>query len=58
MARRGVSQTKVAGVLGLSQSAISARLSGRTPFDVNELVAIADYLDVPITALIDDKASA
>lgn len=58
MARRGVSQTRVAERLGISQSAVSARLSGRTPFDVNELVTIADFLGVPVTALIGERASA
>lgn len=52
MARRKVSQVAVAAHLGLSQTAVSARLAGRVPFDINELHAIAGLLDVPIAALI------
>lgn len=58
MARRGISQTRVGDRLSLSQPAISARLRGQTPFDVNELVAIAEFLGVPVSTLIGDKASA
>ena len=58
MARRGISQTQVAERLGISQSAVSSRLLGRTPFDVNELVAVAEFLGVPVSALLGEKASA
>ncbi|MGW4097097.1 helix-turn-helix domain-containing protein [Mycobacterium sp. NPDC004974] len=57
MARRGISQTLVGDRLSLSQPAISARLRGQTPFDLNELVAIAEFLEVPVAALIGDKAA-
>ena len=52
MARRGVSQTALAQTVGLSQTAISKRLRGATPFDVNELIAVAAALDVPLSALL------
>lgn len=52
MARKKVSQTAVAKHLGRSQSQVSARLSGRVPFDVNELHAIATLLDVPVSVLL------
>jgi transcriptional regulator with XRE-family HTH domain len=52
MARRGVSQTKIATHLNLSQAAVSARLRGVTPFDINELVKVSEFLDVPLEALL------
>ena len=52
MARRGVTQMTLARKIGLSQAAVSARLKGKTPFDINELVQIAVALDVPLDALI------
>lgn len=58
MARRSMSQTQIAERLGISQPAVSARLLGRTPFDINELVEIAKVLDVPVSTLIGEKASA
>ena len=35
--------------LGWNQPFISRRLSGDIPFDVNELEAIAEVLEVPVT---------
>lgn len=52
LARRRLSQSKLAAALGLSQAAVSRRLSGEVPFDVNELAATARYLDVPLGQLV------
>lgn len=52
MARCGVTQTTLARKIGLSQAAVSSRIKGRTPFDINELVKIAAVLDVPLDALL------
>jgi transcriptional regulator with XRE-family HTH domain len=57
MARRGVSQVKMAAALGLSQPSVSARLRGVTPFDVDELHAVADFLDVPVAALLPSEVA-
>ena len=46
MAVRAVTQMQLADVLGLSQTGISNRLRGKTPFDVNELGAIASAFNV------------
>lgn len=51
MARKGITQFELAGALGLSQPAISSRLRGKTPFDVNELTVVAAFLGVPLTLL-------
>ena len=57
MARRGLSQAAVAARLGLSQTAVGNRLRGITPFDINELTAIAGILDVPLVTLLDGVAA-
>ena len=57
MARRGVSQVALAEHMGKTQAAISARILGRVPFDINELTAVAAYLEVPITALLPSAAA-
>ncbi len=53
MARRGVSQHQVADVLGLSQTAVSKRLRGVTPWDVNEMGTLAEAFGVPIAVLLE-----
>jgi len=53
MARRGITQVQMATLLGVSQPAVSARLRGETPFDVNELARVAKALDVPIERLVE-----
>lgn len=58
MARQGVTQMALARKIGLSQAAISARIKGRTPFDINELSQIAEVLDVPLDALLAGVGSA
>lgn len=57
MARKRKTQGQLADVLGVSQAGASRRLKGQTPFDVNELFAIAHWLDVPVTALLADPPS-
>lgn len=58
MARLGISQNKIAAHMNLSQTAISARLRGVTPFDVNELSTVADYLQVAPEDLLPRPVSA
>lgn len=47
MARQRISQSRVRLALGLSQSAMSRRITGELPFDVGELAALAELLGVP-----------
>jgi transcriptional regulator with XRE-family HTH domain len=49
LARQKLSGVRVAKQLGWTQNYISRRLSGTVPFDVADLQAIADYLEVPVT---------
>jgi len=56
MRQRDVSQTDLARELGLTQSAVSDRLRGRTPLREPELRAIADFLAVPVEQLLEAPA--
>lgn len=58
LARRGLSQRTLTGVLNISPTGVSKRLAGKTPLDVDELNKIAEYLGIPITALIDGQDAA
>jgi transcriptional regulator with XRE-family HTH domain len=49
LARRKLSGVRAARALGWSQNYISRRLSGTVPFDVTDLAAIAELLEVPMT---------
>lgn len=56
--RRGLSPTsarELAAQIGLSQSAMSARLTGATPIDLNELELIARAFDMPVAELLPAK---
>lgn len=52
MARRHHTQSSLAEAVGMRQQALSRRLSGVTPFTIDELAAIAAALSVPMTELI------
>lgn len=52
MARRGLTQSDLAGRLGMSQPMLSNRLLGKTAFDVDELAAVAAALDLDVNVLI------
>lgn len=56
MARNRVSQTALAETLGLSQAAVSRRLLGAVPFDVDELAQVAELLNVTAASLIGEAA--
>ncbi len=50
LGRVSASQSKASTAIGMSQTALSKRLSGRLPFTVDELGNLAEYLDIPIEA--------
>lgn len=56
LAYRGKDQMSLTGVIGRSQSAVSARVRGQRNFRVDELQAIAAFLDVPLEQLIAPSA--
>ncbi len=51
MGRYGTTQTALAVVCGMSQSAFSRKLKGVVAWTVDDLFAVAAYYNVPITAL-------
>ena len=51
LARRGLSQTDLAKHLGMSQTSISKRLRGEVSFNVDETAAAAEFLGLPVLAL-------
>lgn len=56
MGRHRTSQTKLAKVLGVSQSALSRRLTGDLAFDTDDIFALARYFDVRLSALLPEPA--
>jgi transcriptional regulator with XRE-family HTH domain len=54
MGRRNLSQSALAQPIGMTQQALSRRLTGQVPFTIDELTAIARTLGCPLTALIND----
>ena len=58
MARRRISQQALGEHLSLCQSSVSLRLRGQRPFDVQELEAVATFLDVPVSALLPSEVAA
>lgn len=58
MLDRGISQTSLAAVLASSQTAVSRRLTGAVPFDIDELTAIAVFLGVPLSDLLAEHRQA
>lgn len=52
MARHRVSLREIAADTGIPKTTLARRLNGEVPFGINELVAIADRLGVPLTVLL------
>lgn len=51
MARARFSQQRIADALGLSQAAVSRRLTGEVPFSATELAVVAKLLNVRVGTL-------
>ena len=56
LARRRVSQTKVAEHLGVSRQNVAQRLNGTVDFRVGELITIASLLNIDPSAFLVDAA--
>lgn len=56
MARRGIRQTDLAEVLGMSQASLSNRLAGKAEWKLSELQVIAQHMGIPLTRLLEDEA--
>lgn len=57
MARQKTTQAALAERLAMKQQALSRRISGRTPFNVDELHRVAKALGVSTSALMVDTPS-
>lgn len=57
-AARRASQETLGQVLGISQQAVSRRLSGQVDFRLAELQTLATYFDVPVEHLLNPAKSA
>jgi len=58
MARRKHTQTSLAKELNRSQQFLSRRLAGTVPFDIQDLLAIANALDIELAELLDTAGAA
>lgn len=54
MASRSITQAQVAAHLGLSQPAVSRRLRGEVPFNVDEIHSLAALFKTTVTRLMED----
>jgi transcriptional regulator with XRE-family HTH domain len=54
--RHSLRQVDVALALGLSQQAVSDRLTGRTPFTLSDLERLAELLGVPVAELLQPRS--
>lgn len=52
MARNGLTQGGLAQSLRITQPAVSRRLGGEIPFNVNELAIVARLVGVPLSRLV------
>jgi len=59
LARRRTSGRQMAEDLGISKTSLHRRLTGEYPFTITQLVAIADYLQLPLSSLLplDERAA-
>lgn len=55
MGRLGVKQTQLAQVLGMSQGSISAKVNGKTPFDLDEIEHLAAFFRIPPSRLMGES---
>lgn len=52
LARRRISGRELAKALGWARTTTSRRLNGATPFDIEELATVANFLNLPVSALV------
>lgn len=52
MARRQISQTRLAEMAGMRQAVLSRRMTGETAFDLDDLDRLATALGVPVSSLV------
>lgn len=55
LAHRGIRQRQAAPAIGLSQQALSDRLTGRTPFTLPDLERLAELLGIDVLELLQPR---
>lgn len=58
IARRGKSRSEIEVAIGVSQSALSRKLRGENAFTVDEILALAHFLDVEASAFFPQERAA
>lgn len=59
LARQSKQHIALQRVLGISKGTLHRRLTGQSPFNANELMAVADFLGMSVSELVgESKASA
>lgn len=59
MARKGIRSGELMPILGKTHATVSRKMSGQIPITLDELAAIAKFLDVPLASLLPtERASA
>lgn len=54
LAMSGHNQAEAAAVIGVVQQAFSRRITGKTPFSIDELTALVKYLGIDYAEMIDE----
>lgn len=57
MDERRIPQRQLAADLGMAQQTLSDRLRGRTAFDAEQVLTIAELLSVPVSALMEEPGA-
>lgn len=57
MGRHRVTQTQLAGALGISLPGMSDRLSNKTNLTIREAIRIAEFFDVPLAELVSTSSN-
>ena len=57
LARRKINGAELALALGWNRTTTWRRLAGKYPFDIEQLAAVADFLGVPLTDLLPERAA-
>lgn len=52
LARRNISASQAAGVLGLSKQSFSNRMTNKKPFNIEELEKLANYMECHVFDLL------
>lgn len=51
MTLRGISQRKLAEIVGITPTTLNHKINGKVPFNKNEMVIIANTLQIPVEEL-------